>query len=204
MKALYLTEGPHDSMFLTKILIRCNVCDEKKIDIFKNAGAMNAKRFAETRTIKRFMEPNSPYSILIKEENGKRSLLQLMNSICINAAIAMEPPPKLIVMFDHDNLAVTREFEQIRDLITSSKNKIDFIQISRTNHMGIAHSSVYKLVKSVGSNRKIISMVHFFCFFNSLERTAENLFGKHSIKILVDKMSEKFSAEDIFAVESQV
>lgn len=191
-------------MFLTKILIRCEVCDQNKIDIFKNAGAMNAKRFAETRTIKRFMEPNSPYSILIKEENGKKSLFQLMNSICINVAIATDQPPKLVVMFDHDNLAVTKEFEQIRNLITSSKNKIDFIKISRTDHMDIAHSSVYKLVKNSGSNEKIISMVHFFCFFNSLEKTAENLFGKYSIENLVDKISGKFSAEDIFAVESQV
>ncbi len=203
MKILYLTEGLHDRAFISKILVRCKVCDDSQIDAFKNKGTGDVKRDGETRAIRRFMESRSPYSILIKEENGKRSLLQLFNSICVNAMIALDPPPKLVVICDHDGLPADKEFEQIRHQIKSSKNGIDFVQLSRTNHNEIAHTSVYKLVKKTDSREIVISNIHFFCFFTSLEKTAEKLFGKHPIDYLIDKLSQNFKAEDIFAEVSK-
>ena len=200
MKILYLTEGPHDSVFISKILVRCKVCDDSKIYVFKNNGTGYVKRNGETIAIRRFMESHSPYSVLIKEENGKHSLLQLFNSICVNVMIAQDPPLKLVVIYDHDGVPYDKEFEQIRHQIDSSKNGIDFVQLSRTDHKDIAHTSVYKLVKKTDSREIVISNVHFFCFFTSLEKTAEKLFGKHSINYLIDKISQNFKAEDIFAV----
>lgn len=199
MKILYLTEGPHDATFIKKILVRCKVCAVSKIQTFKNNGTVSIKRNGETNAIRSFMEPSSPYSVLIKVENGKHFVLKLFNSICVNVMLAQDPPPKLVVIFDHDNDPADNEFDQIRKNIKSSKNGIDFVQLSRTEHKGIAHSSVYNLVKVTDSQRIIIANIHFFCFFTSLEKTAKELFGKHTIDYLIDKMSQNFKAADIFA-----
>ena len=200
MKIIYLTEGPHDGTFISKILVRSKVCKVADIWTFKNSGTVDGKRKGETNVIRSFMKPSSPHSVLIKVENGKHFLLQLFNSICVNVMIAQDPPPKLVVIFDHDKLSVDKEFENIRQHIKSSKNGMDFVKLSRIDRNNIAHSSVYQLVKITDHHRIVIANIHFFCFFTSLEKKAKKLFGKYHIDDLIDKMSQIFKADDIFGV----
>lgn len=200
MKILYLTEGQNDIIFLEKILVVPSFYSADKISTCKLNGVKHVKRTAETSAISKFMEPSSPYLVLIKEEKGKQSLLQLFSSICINVNIYNSKSLKIVTILDHDSVTPESEFKALRQRIKSSKPGIDFVQSSCTDHNGIAHSSVYNLIKLNHPSPKLISTAFFFCFYSSLEEAANKLNPGLNQTERIKKLAKLFRAEDIFAL----
>lgn len=179
-------------------MTRDAVFNPNEIRIFNNSGSRTLKRDGETREIRSFLESWSPYSALVKEETSKKTVLQLLNSVCINVTMAKEMP-KLVVLFDHDRKTPHAEFSGIRNTIKSSKKGIDLVQVLTTKHGDIAHSSTYELHKVGRRGTVPITQIHFFCFYLSLEKAAKREFGSLPIPNLINKMAELFNAKDVFS-----
>jgi hypothetical protein len=195
LKLLYLVEGEHDEVFIRHILTRESFPKNRSIKTFKNDGKVNQKRREEQKVIASFLQDGSPYDVLIKVENGKNFVISLMNNVCINIPENYKNV-RLVVVFDHDGKKPSDEFNEIANVIKSSK-PVDFIIDGERNKMGIAHSSRYKLVKNPIKTHNL-SEVYFFCFYKSLECEVKKKYGTPVDHCKIKKLGDSFKPSDIW------
>ncbi len=90
-----------------------------------NDGKKEKKRMNESMLIKDLGNPYSRSNILIKSENGKKALINLLSQICIPAS-ENDRDIKLTTIFDHDEKDPKTEFDGILKSLSRTKNKISF------------------------------------------------------------------------------
>ena len=177
MKFLYLVEGKHDCKFVSITLNQKYLLDLSKIQCYFNEGSRDNKRLNESVMVKRFLSKCSPYTALIKSENGKKNLISLLKKICIPEAYSQEDL-KLIVIFDHDEKNPVVEFREIFTVIKDAFQDLTFEPSHDTTHSDIGHSISYSIIKISGNRREELNRIHFFCFFDSLENVITRKFGE--------------------------
>ena len=177
MKFLYLVEGKHDCKFVRTKLNLHNSFELSKIQCYLNDGVKAKKRMNETETMKKFLNKFSPYDALIKSENGKENLISLLKKVCIREA-KNQDDLKLIVIFDHDGKKSVVEFRGIFTVIKDAFQDLTFEPSHDTIYSDIGHYISYSIIKISGNRREELNRIHFFCFFDSLEKVIARKFGK--------------------------
>lgn len=177
MKSLYLVEGNHDCNFLSRTLVNNYSIDSSRIIHYSNEGVKTEKRMAESVLIRQLLNEYSAHDVLIKSEIGKQTLISLLGKVCIPAA-NNHWELKLTTVFDHDGKRPFEEFNKIFTDIKKTHPQLDFELISDTPHGDIGHAVSYNVSKISGKRRVDLNEIHFFCFYESLEKVIERKFGK--------------------------
>ena len=178
MKYLYLVEGKNDCIFLSMILEQNYLIKSSKIKHYLNEGVKDEKRMNESVLIRKFLGEYSPHDVLIKSERGKKNLISLLGKICIYQT-QNDWDLKLTTVFDHDGKVPTEEFSAIFTAVRETHPQLTFELVSDTTFRDVGHTVSYSILKINGKKRVELNKIHFFCFFESLEKVIERKFGKN-------------------------
>ena len=151
---------------------------------------------AESVVIRQLMNEYSPYDVLIKSEIGKQPLISLLGKVCFPTAQNYWEM-KLTTVFDHDGRSPFEEFNTIFADVKRTHPQLVFELISDTPHRDIGHTVSYRIQKISGRRREDLNRIHFFCFYESLEKVIGRKFGKNvSIDDGIIRLGEHLKGRD--------
>ena len=183
MKSLILLEGHNDFIFLEEI-IRNSPSHNIKFKHFRNDGNKTQKKSEETVLLRNFAQNNNSYNLLIKEELGKRIVLNLFNNLVINF-LAINQGIYLTIILDHDNQNSETAILKLQDdLKAKTSNKLEFKYNNQNREIltGLNYQE-YTLFQNSGKDFKNLTNFSIVSFNKSLEFEVSHFCDKPKNKL---------------------
>jgi hypothetical protein len=120
-KIMCVVEGKHDLFFIEYILKKYCKTEKSQIKNFNNSVPKNKQKNKETTEIRNFIEPSSPYHVLIKSENGKKGIISLLSDVIVSFAMKNNSNNKLYIVMDSDHQDIKSLTNEIKQTLSSQR-----------------------------------------------------------------------------------